>query len=97
MGNSCGNETAVNASAPSAYNAPMSSYEAPPLSSAIQLQNGLKFDSIVVGGGLAGVTAAVELAKAGQKVALFEVNNYIGGRLKTTSVNLQTGGNVQFD
>lgn len=42
-----------------------------PVSQATPLQNGAKFDTVVIGAGMAGVAAAVELAKAGQKVALF--------------------------
>lgn len=34
------------------------------------LQNGTRFDTIVIGGGMGGVTAAVELAKIGQRVAI---------------------------
>lgn len=46
---------------------------------------------------MAGVTAAVELAKAGQNVVLLEANGYLGGRLKTRSVPLTSGGELQFD
>ena len=46
---------------------------------------------------MAGVAAAVELAKMGQRVAILEANNYIGGRLKTTPLNLYKGGQIQFD
>jgi phytoene dehydrogenase-like protein len=60
-------------------------------------QSGGHYETIVIGGGIAGVTAAVEVAKSGQKVAILEANNYIGGRLKTTPVTLQAGGQVQFD
>ncbi len=37
-------------------------------------------DTIVVGGGLAGITAAVALAQAGQRVALLEADTILGGR-----------------
>lgn len=39
-----------------------------------------KFDAIVVGGGLAGITAAYVLAKAGQEVLLIERGNYCGAK-----------------
>jgi phytoene dehydrogenase-like protein len=68
-----------------------------PKSSAIPLQNGAEFDTIVIGGGIGGIAAAVELGKAGQNVAIFEANGYIGGRLKTIPVPLTAGGVVQFD
>jgi phytoene dehydrogenase-like protein len=38
---------------------------------------------IVVGGGIAGLTAAVLLARAGRTVTLFEKNRYLGGRAAT--------------
>lgn len=37
--------------------------------------------TIVVGGGLAGLAAAVRLAGEGQKVALFEKNSHLGGKM----------------
>lgn len=44
-----------------------------PLSAAIP-------DALVVGGGLAGLSAAVELAKAGARVTLVEARSHLGGR-----------------
>ena len=38
-----------------------------------------KFDTIIIGGGLAGLTCAALLAKAGLKVILLEKNNRLGG------------------
>ena len=67
------------------------------MSSAFPLQNGLKFDAIIVGGGMAGVSAAVELAKSGKKVAILQCNSYLGGRMKTTQLNLQNGSTFPFD
>jgi phytoene dehydrogenase-like protein len=43
------------------------------------------------------VSAAVQLSKAGHKVAVFEANNYLGGRIKTTPLNFHTGVSVQFE
>lgn len=77
--------------------APKMAHQLPPTSSATPPQNGQKFDTIIVGGGIAGVASAVELSRAGQRVAIFESNGYLGGRLKTTPVSLQGGGTLQFD
>lgn len=41
------------------------------------------YNSIVVGGGIAGLTAAIYLAKAGQKVLLVEKNKEFGGLVNT--------------
>lgn len=50
------------------------------------------YHSIVVGGGIAGLTAATYLAKAGQKVVLFEKNKEVGGL-----VNSFTSNGFHFD
>ena len=42
-----------------------------------------KFDVVVVGGGLAGLTAAAILAEQGRRVALFERSDTVGGRAVT--------------
>ena len=42
-----------------------------------------KYDTVVVGGGVAGLTASVYLARAGQKVLLVEKNNECGGLVNT--------------
>jgi phytoene dehydrogenase-like protein len=41
------------------------------------------FDNIIVGGGMAGLTATAYLAKAGREVALFEKIYYFGGLVNT--------------
>jgi phytoene dehydrogenase-like protein len=46
-----------------------------------------KFDVAVVGGGLAGLTAATLVAEQGQRVALFERSDTIGGRAVTQIKN----------
>lgn len=46
-----------------------------------------KFDSIVVGGGIAGLTSAVYLARAGQQVLLIEKNKELGGLVNTFKRN----------
>ena len=43
------------------------------------MENQLRYDAIVVGGGMAGLTSAAYLAKAGLKVLLCEKENKIGG------------------
>lgn len=43
-------------------------------------------DVIVIGGGVAGLTAAAELAKQGVRVLLLEARGRLGGRILTTSV-----------
>lgn len=45
---------------------------------------------LVVGGGIAGLTAAVHLSRAGARVTLVEANTFAGGRFATT-------GEVTFD
>jgi phytoene dehydrogenase-like protein len=43
----------------------------------------MKYDTIIVGGGIAGLTAAAYLARAGQSVALFEQQSKTGGLVQT--------------
>ncbi len=52
----------------------------------------MKYESVVVGGGIAGLTAAAYLAKSGQSVALFEKQPRTGGLVQTFQRN-----NVYFD
>ncbi|MBN2663789.1 MAG: NAD(P)/FAD-dependent oxidoreductase [Bacteroidales bacterium] len=47
----------------------------------------MKYDAIVVGGGIAGLTAAAYLSKAGKSVALFERQNKLGGLVQTFQRN----------
>ncbi|MEQ8280113.1 MAG: FAD-dependent oxidoreductase [Deltaproteobacteria bacterium] len=42
------------------------------------------FDTLIVGGGLAGLVAATQLAREGQKVRLLERSTALGGRARTT-------------
>jgi len=43
----------------------------------------MKFDTIIVGGGIAGLTAAAYLARAGQSVVLYEKQSKVGGLVQT--------------
>ncbi|MGY8990948.1 MAG: FAD-dependent oxidoreductase, partial [Rhodospirillales bacterium] len=40
-------------------------------------------DVIIIGAGMAGITAARELTRAGRSVAILEARDRIGGRIKT--------------
>jgi phytoene dehydrogenase-like protein len=51
-----------------------------------------RYDAVVVGGGVAGLTATVYLARAGKKVLLIEKNRECGGLVNTFSHN-----GFQFD
>jgi phytoene dehydrogenase-like protein len=52
----------------------------------------MKYDTVVVGGGIAGLTAAAYIAKSGRSVALFEKQPKTGGLVQTFQRN-----NVYFD
>jgi phytoene dehydrogenase-like protein len=43
----------------------------------------MKYDAIVVGGGIAGLTAAAYIARSGQSVVLFERQHKVGGLVQT--------------
>lgn len=43
----------------------------------------MTLQTLVIGGGIAGITAAVELAEAGKQVVLIERLNYLGGNVST--------------
>jgi oxygen-dependent protoporphyrinogen oxidase len=49
-------------------------------------------DAVVVGGGVAGLTAAHELCRAGLAVLLLEASPYLGGKLRSATV-----GGVEVD
>ena len=54
------------------------------------------YDVIIIGAGLAGVTAARELSHAGRSVLVLEANDRLGGRVYTADrlgVHLELGGN----
>ena len=41
----------------------------------------MDFPTLIIGGGISGITAALELAEAGQQVVLIEKENYLGGNV----------------
>lgn len=41
----------------------------------------MDFPTLIIGGGISGITAAVELAEAGKQVVLIEKKNYLGGNV----------------
>ena len=41
----------------------------------------MHFPTLIIGGGISGITAAVELAEAGEQVVLIEKENYLGGNV----------------
>ena len=49
----------------------------------VEVQNGevLQAHTLVVGGGISGITAGIELAETGRDVILIERNSYLGGRV----------------
>ena len=59
---------------------------------------GVNKDALVIGGGLAGMTAALDLAEQGYQVHLIEKEGELGGNLKhlyTTLSGEQTGANLE--
>jgi isorenieratene synthase len=57
----------------------------------VRLPRGRNRSVLVVGGGIAGLAAALELAERGYKVTLKEAAPYLGGRLHTRTETLRTG------
>jgi hypothetical protein len=58
---------------------------------------GQNFHTIVIGAGMAGIAAASEIAKRGHRVLVLEANDYIGGRIKTSSILLSDNSVFQFE
>ncbi len=59
-----------------------------------KLKGGNRFDFVIIGAGIGGLTTAAILSKEGYKVALIEKNTYAGGNLSTFSrqgVTFDTG------
>lgn len=51
------------------------------------MERSYQYDIVIVGGGTAGVAAAVGAAKAGAKTLLVERNAYLGGEATNSGVN----------
>ena len=49
----------------------------------------LKYDLVIIGGGVAGLVAAVSAGAFGAKVALVEKSDHLGGECSWTGKNLQ--------
>ena len=52
------------------------------------------YDVIIIGSGLAGITASYKLAKLNQKVLILEKENYLGGRTSSwndNGMNIESG------
>ena len=58
---------------------------------------GSDIHTIVIGAGISGITAALEIARAGHPVLVLEATDYIGGRIKTTSIKRQNGDEFYFE
>ncbi|MDQ0917087.1 FAD-dependent oxidoreductase [Paenibacillus sp. V4I5] len=46
-----------------------------------------QFDTAIIGGGIAGLVAAIDLARAGKSVVLFEKDSQLGGRAISVKKN----------
>lgn len=55
------------------------------------MERSYQYDIVIVGGGTAGVAAAVGAAKAGAKTLLVERNAYLGGEATNSGVNCFCG------
>ena len=55
------------------------------------MERSYQYDIVVVGGGTAGVAAAVGAAKAGAKTLLVERNAYLGGEAANSGDRIRCG------
>jgi glycine/D-amino acid oxidase-like deaminating enzyme/nitrite reductase/ring-hydroxylating ferredoxin subunit len=61
------------------------------------LTEGLTVDTVVVGGGIAGLTAAVRLTEAGQEVAVIEADRVVEGATGYTTAKLTSQHGLVYD
>ena len=47
----------------------------------------MQYDVVVIGGGVAGLTCAIELHKQGRQVLVLEERSHVGGRIATENVD----------
>ena len=65
---------------PSSAAPPVATVSSGPASAAAEEVTRQKFSAVILGGGIAGISAALELARLGQEVALVEKTPFFGGR-----------------
>lgn len=53
------------------------------------------YDVVIVGGGASGISAAIQAARLGQKVAVLEETDWIGGQMTAAGVTSMDGGSEQ--
>ena len=58
---------------------------------------GSDIHTIVIGAGISGITAALQIARAGHPVLVLEAGEYIGGRIKTSAIKIQNGDELYFE
>jgi glycine/D-amino acid oxidase-like deaminating enzyme len=61
-----------------------------------KLQNGLKVDVVILGGGLAGITVATLLKETGHKVAVIEADRIVKGVTVGTTAKISIGPNMIY-
>lgn len=57
----------------------------------------LKYDQVILGGGLSGLVCGILLAKAGQKVCIVEKNKELGGAISTLKLETNLGKKIDVN